>query len=100
MNAQTKISAKGQVVIPKDVRDRLNWPQGTQLKVVENGNTVTLSPIKSWLKPKEPFPRTTTEDLRKLPKWEGPPLSIEEISSLSPETLRKIFAEQERDAGD
>jgi AbrB family looped-hinge helix DNA binding protein len=98
MNALTKISAKGQVVIPKDVRDRLNWPQGTQLKVVESGNAVTLSPLGSPFVPRNPFPRTTTADILAGPKWTGKPKTVEEISGLSDEALRKIFAEQERDA--
>jgi AbrB family looped-hinge helix DNA binding protein len=42
MNAQTKLSAKGQVVIPKDVRDRLHWQQGQALEVVETSEGVLL----------------------------------------------------------
>ena len=42
MTAQTKLSAKGQVVIPKDVRDRLGWLQGSELEVVETGDSVIL----------------------------------------------------------
>jgi AbrB family looped-hinge helix DNA binding protein len=100
MNAITKMSAKGQVVIPKDVRDRLHWLEGTQLKVVESGNAVTLSPAKSWLKPRNPLPKTTTGDILAGPKWSGRPFTVEEISSLSDEDLRQIFDEQERNAGD
>ena len=99
MNAQTKLSAKGQVVIPKDVRDRLHWAEGTQLKVVETGGGVMLMPLKSWLHPKNPFPLTTTSDLRAGQKWEGPPKSIEEISGLSKATLRRIFEAQDSDEG-
>jgi AbrB family looped-hinge helix DNA binding protein len=98
MNAITKMSAKGQVVIPKDVRDRLRWLGGTPLKIVESGNSVTLSRLESPFRPQKPFPRTTTADILAGPKWTGKPKTVEEISSLSDEALREIFAEQERNA--
>ena len=33
MRASTKLTSKGQVVIPKPVRDRLRWRSGTRLEV-------------------------------------------------------------------
>ncbi|MEP6785653.1 MAG: AbrB/MazE/SpoVT family DNA-binding domain-containing protein [Sphingomonadales bacterium] len=42
MNAITKVSAKGQVVIPKDVRDAMGWPQGTALEVIHGAAGVML----------------------------------------------------------
>ena len=42
MNAQTKVSGKGQVVIPKDVRDRLGMVEGTVLDVIESTEGVFL----------------------------------------------------------
>ena len=42
MNMQTRVSAKGQVVIPKDVRDRLSFQPGTTLEVIESSDSVTL----------------------------------------------------------
>jgi AbrB family looped-hinge helix DNA binding protein len=100
MNTQTKVSAKGQVVIPKDVRDRLNWAEGTRLDVVESAGSVTLVPLKSRLRPSMPFPRTTIEDIMAGPKWEGTPKSVEEISGLSIDDLRRIFDAQDRDESD
>ncbi|GAA0667425.1 AbrB family looped-hinge helix DNA binding protein [Sphingomonas insulae] len=42
MNAFTKLSDKGQVVIPKDVRDRLRLESGDRLEVVERSDGVLL----------------------------------------------------------
>jgi AbrB family looped-hinge helix DNA binding protein len=96
MNAQTRLSAKGQVVIPKDVRERLRWASGTKLELVEQGEAVSLRPVRR----NNPFPPTTTQDVLDIPRWPGPAKSTEEISSLSNEALREIFAEQERRACD
>jgi len=42
MTAQTRLSAKGQVVIPKDVRDANHWPPGTVFDVVQRPDGVLL----------------------------------------------------------
>jgi AbrB family looped-hinge helix DNA binding protein len=43
--AQTKVTSKGQVVIPKSVRSLLRWRPGTQLNVqATREGTVILSP--------------------------------------------------------
>ena len=45
MNDVTRLSAKGQIVIPKDVRDRLGWAQGRDLEVIPMGDGVMLRPV-------------------------------------------------------
>lgn len=37
-----KLSSKGQVVIPKEIRDELHWQAGTQLTLVSSDIGVTL----------------------------------------------------------
>lgn len=77
MNAQTRLSAKGQVVIPKDVRDRLGWAQGSDLEVVETAGGVLLRrpPARKMLSVAE-----ATKELRKRFQYKGPPLPIERLS--------------------
>ena len=41
----TKVSEKGQVVIPKEVRDRLRFSAGTRLMVVATNDAVILQRI-------------------------------------------------------
>lgn len=76
MNAQTKLSAKGQVVIPKAVRDRLCWEEGAALEVVERADGV-------FLRTAQPArERITMEEFRKrVPPYRGPRLSLEDMEN-------------------
>ena len=47
MNAQTKVSVKGQVVLPKVTRERLGLSSGTILDVIETSGGVELRPAKA-----------------------------------------------------
>ena len=49
----TKVSSKGQVVIPKAVRDRHGWDAGTELTVEDrpDGVLIRAKQAKSGLKP-------------------------------------------------
>jgi AbrB family looped-hinge helix DNA binding protein len=66
------LSSKGQVVIPKEIRDELHWEAGTQLTLVSGASGVTLKavPRKSGRK---------FEELIGSLKHDGPPLSIDEL---------------------
>ena len=48
MKSATRLTSKGQVVIPKPVREQLRWASGTQLAVeVMGGGAVRLTPLKA-----------------------------------------------------
>ncbi len=69
------MSGKGQVVIPKDVRDALGFVAGQKLDVIPSGDGVFLRPAarKTGRSAEEIFAR-----LREIaPPWEGPPATIE-----------------------
>ncbi|MDA0345986.1 MAG: AbrB/MazE/SpoVT family DNA-binding domain-containing protein [Verrucomicrobia bacterium] len=42
---RTKVSSKGQVVIPKSVRNHYQWKPGTVLNIEETDHGVVLSPV-------------------------------------------------------
>jgi AbrB family looped-hinge helix DNA binding protein len=93
MNAQTKMSAKGQVVIPKAVRDRLCWGEGDALEVVERADGVLLRSVSA------PRERITMEEFRKrVPPYEGPPISLEDMDrAILAEAARRYRAKVSRD---
>lgn len=46
----TKVSSKGQVIIPKALRESHKWTPGQELQVLEMGNGILLCPV-SRMKP-------------------------------------------------
>ena len=77
MNAFTKLSQKGQVVVPKALRDAKGWPAGTDLEVIDAGEGILLRPRLSRSK------RLTVDEaierLRGLYRHEGPPVPVEQL---------------------
>ncbi len=74
MNAYTTVSGKGQVVIPKDVRERLHLVPGDRLAIVERPDGVLLR--RPAAKGTESFDDITAR-IRARVKYSGPPASIE-----------------------
>lgn len=70
----TVVSTKGQVILPKAVRDQRGWNPGTKL-------TVEQTPDGVILKPEPLFPPTTLDEVYGCLKWEGPPISLEEMDA-------------------
>jgi AbrB family looped-hinge helix DNA binding protein len=87
MNAKTTISAKGQVVIPKEVRDALGLQPGQILDVVQSGGGVFLRP--AYKKSGRTFEEITARLQEIVPPWRGPPVTIEEMN----QTIAEGWAE-------
>jgi AbrB family looped-hinge helix DNA binding protein len=70
----TRLSTKGQLIIPKEIRVRHGWTAGTELIVEDHGSTVVLRPV-------ENLPITTVKDLVGCAGYRGPSLSLEEMEA-------------------
>jgi AbrB family looped-hinge helix DNA binding protein len=70
--ATTTLSSKGQVVIPKEIRDELHWDAGTQITLVSSASGVMLKAV-----PKKTGRKLA--DLIGLLKHQGTPLSTEAL---------------------
>lgn len=68
------ISTKGQLVLPKALRDRLKWAPGTRVMLEESGNGVMMR-----LEPQ--YSRTTMAEVYGILKYDGPPRTIEDMDA-------------------
>jgi AbrB family looped-hinge helix DNA binding protein len=83
--AQTTVSSKGQIVLPKAIRDKRRWKPGTKLTVEERPEGVLLRSIDKKRK-------LTISDLRGIVKYDGPPRSIEEMNAAVDAEFRRRSA--------
>ncbi len=79
----TKLSSKGQVIIPKIIRSRYNWNSGQKLSVIDTGDGILLRPSRS-------FKNTELEQVAGILKYTGKPVSIDEME----EAVKKGALEQ------
>ena len=69
----TRLSSKGQVIIPKIFRNRYNWNSGQKLNVIDTGDGILL-------KPSRPFKKTELEQVAGILKYSGKPISIDQMN--------------------
>ena len=71
--ATTTLSTKGQVVIPRTLRDALAWTDGCTLAVEQHAHGVLLSAAKHH------FKATSAQSVRGCMNYKGPALSLDDI---------------------
>ena len=78
MNARTRISSKGQVVIPKEIRDALHLKAGQSLAVTREGRRIVLEASAPEME------QISYEEFkRSVPPYRGRPISLEDMRDLS-----------------
>jgi AbrB family looped-hinge helix DNA binding protein len=70
----TTVSTKGQVILPKAVRDRRHWSAGTELVVEDTPDGVLLSE-------KAAFAPTRPKDVFGSLPWKGPAKSVADMKA-------------------
>jgi len=84
MNATTRLSAKGQIVIPKEVRDSHAWAPGTTFDVIDRPDGILLRPAQP------PAQSISWEEFRaRNPAHDGPPIPESEWA----EGIAQMFRE-------
>ena len=70
----TKLSTKGQITIPKEIRSAHGWSEGLEFTVLETENGLLLIPLPL-------FAETTLADVIGCTNYQGPPKSLEEMDA-------------------
>lgn len=70
----TRLSSKGQIVLPQPVRDAHRWTPGTTFTVEDTADGVLLRPAK-------PFPATRLEEVFGCANYHGPAKTLEEMNA-------------------
>jgi AbrB family looped-hinge helix DNA binding protein len=78
----TKLSSKGQMVVPKPIRDALNWPPGAELTVEKGEDSFVV-------RRKDTLPRTTVDEVVGCLKYDGPPVSLSDMERAIDNELRE-----------
>ena len=81
----TVLSTKGQLILPKAVRDQLNWKPGTQLTIEQTPDGVVL-------RSKPLFPATTDDQVFGCLKYDGPAKTLEEMDAGIDDAIRERHA--------
>jgi len=80
----TKLSSKGQVIIPKHIRSSHHWETGQELVVIDTGEGILL-------KPKAPFPQSTLSDVAGCLPYTGAAKTIDEMNEAIAKGLKAQF---------
>lgn len=84
----TKLSSKGQVIIPKSLRNTHHWEAGLELVVIDTGDGILL-------KPKTPFEACTLADVSGLLKGQIQPKTDEQIKAALKKDIRSKWHDRD-----
>jgi AbrB family looped-hinge helix DNA binding protein len=82
--ASVKLSSKGQVIIPKPIRDNYHWDTGQELQLIDTGNGILLQP-------KAPFAEYMLDKVAGCLRYSGKPKSIEDMENAIAEGVKAQY---------
>jgi AbrB family looped-hinge helix DNA binding protein len=80
----TRLSSKGQIIIPKAVRENHFWKAGTRFLIEETQAGILLKPVSG-------FPETNLQHGLGCTHYQGPPKSLEDISRSIDAELKRLW---------
>ena len=81
----TKLSSRGQLVLPKSILESRGWHPGTELTVEETKEGVLI-------RPKRPFPPTTIDEVAGILKYTGQPKTPEDMDQAITDEVKARLA--------
>ncbi len=83
----TKLSSKGQVIIPKPVRVAHHWEPGLELVVLDTNEGVLL-------RPKAPFQPTSIKDVASCLRYDGKSKSVDDMEKAIEHGVKERFRDR------
>lgn len=83
----TKLSSKGQVIIPKEIRNRHHWEPGQELLAIDTDDGILL-------KPTSPFPEATLREVASCLSYSGKAKTLEEMEDAVKKGARSMKHER------
>ena len=80
----TRLSSKGQIIIPKAVRESHLWKTGTRFQIEETQAGILLKPVSG-------FPETDLQHGLGCTNYQGAPKSLEDISRSVDAELKRFW---------
>jgi len=80
----TTLSTKGQIVLPKAIREARQWRAGTEFVVEETAAGVTLRPLKSS--------ETTLDEVMGYLKYKGPAKTLRQMDQAIGKVIKERHA--------
>jgi len=79
----TKLSSKGQVIIPKEIRRRHHWEPGQELQAIDTDDGILLRPA-------SPFPETSVKEAASCLSYSGKAKTLEDMEAAIKKGARSI----------
>lgn len=86
MNVRAKISSKGQLVLPKAVRDAHSLVPGSEVDIESVGDAIVLRPRVTKRRNERTY---TLDEVAGMLKYDGPPVSIRDMDRAIEEEFRR-----------
>ena len=81
----SRLSTKGQIIVPKSIRDEHAWTPGTELAFEETSDGILLRPVTV-------FPPSTLDQVAGCLKYEGKPKTIADMDKAVMNEARRRHA--------
>jgi AbrB family looped-hinge helix DNA binding protein len=85
----TRLSSKGQVIIPKAVRDAHGWGEGLEFVIEDLGDAIVLRPASA-------FPVRSVDEVVGMLKYSGAPKTNEDMEAGIDDAMREIWARKSK----
>lgn len=92
MNIRAKISSKGQVVVPKDIRDRMGFAEGTEVEFLETADGVLIKLVPHRA---SRFPAISFEEFKaQRLQWASKPVTNADMDRAVEKEVRRRWSEK------